>query len=191
MVREGHDSTVRPKVQTFEFDGGRMFLDAWASDGKPALTRNFQGWLRVLGVVTMTSFGIVLVLADWDKATHHQDHVFSSLQRGIRGWWATFIQMDEADVAKARSVQRAATSESTWSATQAESSKLGTDQPRMIDAARILYAQVVLCKQRGAHQLCTGEHNRQCITCRRCTVGCGPTAHVHMYARTYSVVVFI
>ena len=33
MVKEGHDSTVRPKVQTYEFDNGRMFLDAWASDG--------------------------------------------------------------------------------------------------------------------------------------------------------------
>ena len=44
--------------------------------------------------------------------------VFTALQRGARSWWATFIQMDEADVAKARSVRRSAGSSSggsSWS----------------------------------------------------------------------------
>jgi hypothetical protein len=106
MVKEGHDSTVRPKVQTYEFDGGRLLLDSWAADGKPNLSRNFQGWLRVFGVLSLTGAGTVLLLTDWSGVSKQHDHVFSDLQRGVRAWWSTFMEMDEADVAKARSVQR-------------------------------------------------------------------------------------
>lgn len=107
MVKEGVDSTVRPKVKTYEFDGGRMFLDAWAADGKPMLSQRFQGWTRVLGVVSFTGAVCALVLSDWSSATNYrEEHVFSSLQRGIFSWWHGFIEMDEADVAKAMTVHR-------------------------------------------------------------------------------------
>lgn len=106
MVREGADSTVRPKVQTYGFDNGKIFLDSWAADGKPMLSRQFQGWTRVLGVFTVTAAAFSLVLSDWSTVTQSEEHVFSSLQRGVRSWWATFVEMDEFDVAKARSVGR-------------------------------------------------------------------------------------
>ena len=48
MVKEGHDSTVRPKVQT-EFDNGKMFMDAWAADGKAMFSPS-------LGLVTVANF---------------------------------------------------------------------------------------------------------------------------------------
>ena len=106
MVKEGSDSTVRPKVQTYEFHGGRLLFDAWAADGKPMLSRNFQGAMRMLGVVSMTCAGVALVFSDWSRVAQNQDHVFTSFQRFVRSWWATFIEMDEADVAKARSVRQ-------------------------------------------------------------------------------------
>ena len=62
--------------------------------------------MRVLGVVSLTAAGFTLILCDWSTVTHNQDHVFSAAQRGIRAWWSRFIEMDEADVAKARSVAR-------------------------------------------------------------------------------------
>ena len=100
MVKEGHDSTVRPKVQTYEFDNGRMFLDAWASDGKANLSKPFLGRMRVLQVLACTSISLVLVLSDWGGG----EHVFSPLRRGLLAWWDRFREMDTADVAKARSV---------------------------------------------------------------------------------------
>ena len=106
MVKEGFDSTVRPKVQTYEIDNGKLFLDAWAADGKPMLSKNFTGVMRVFGVISMTAAGVALVFSDWSSVSQGEDHVFTALQRGARSWWATFIQMDEADVAKARSVRR-------------------------------------------------------------------------------------
>ena len=118
MVKEGFDSTVRPKVQTYEIDNGKLFLDAWAADGKPMLSKNFTGVMRVFGVISMTAAGVALVFSDWSSVSQGEDHVFTALQRGARSWWATFIQMDEADVAKARSVRRSAGSSSggsSWS----------------------------------------------------------------------------
>ena len=114
MVKEGHDSTVRPKVRTYGFDGGKLFLDVWAADGKPVLSKNFQGWMRVLGVLTMTGMGFSLVLSDWGSVSQNQEHVFSAVQHAIFGWWAKFIEMDEFDVAKARSVARRSGGEA-WS----------------------------------------------------------------------------
>ena len=105
MVKEGHDSTVRPKVVTYEFEKGRMLLDAWAADGKPALSRYFHGWMRVLGVVTITAASVSLVLSDFSHT--EQDHVFSGLRRSVLGWWTTFVALDEADVAKAMAVRQA------------------------------------------------------------------------------------
>ena len=42
QVKEGHDSTVRPKTRTWEFDNGRKFLDEWAADGKPGSIGNLR-----------------------------------------------------------------------------------------------------------------------------------------------------
>ena len=102
MVKEGHDSTVRPKVLTYEFDKGRMLLDSWAADGKPALSRYFQGWMRVLGVLTVSAATASLVFSDFTHTDN--DHVFSGIRRSLLAWWSTFIALDEADVAKARRV---------------------------------------------------------------------------------------
>lgn len=100
MVKEGHDSTVRPKVQTYEFDNGRLFLDSWASDGKPSFSRRFLGSMRVLNVILCVGMGAVLVSGDYGD----QEHVFTPVQRGFRNWWQTFIEMDVHDVRKAQSV---------------------------------------------------------------------------------------
>ena len=83
MVKEGHDSTVRPKVQTYEFDNGRLFLDSWASDGKPSFSRRFLGSMRVLNVILCVGMGAVLISGDYGD----QEHVFTPVQRGFRNWW--------------------------------------------------------------------------------------------------------
>jgi hypothetical protein len=100
MVKEGHDSTVRPKVQTYEFDGGRLYLDAWAADGKANFSRAFLGRMRVLNVLLCTGMGAVLLCHDWGE----KEHILSPLQRTARSWWGTFFAMDVADVRKAQSV---------------------------------------------------------------------------------------
>ena len=100
MVKEGHDSTVRPKVKTYEFDNGRLYLDVWAADGKAALSKAFMGRMRVLKVLACAAIPAVLIFADWGDSTH----VFTPVRRGITAWWQTFVQMDVADVAKGRSV---------------------------------------------------------------------------------------
>ena len=105
MVKEGGDSTYRPKVQTYEFDGGRLFLDSWAADGKPMLSRTFRGWARVFGVVTLTGV-TALVLSDWGMVAQNRDHVFSPVQRSVFSWWSRFTEIDAADVAKARPMRR-------------------------------------------------------------------------------------
>ncbi len=100
MVKEGHDSTVRPKVQTYEFDNGRMYLDVWAADGKAQLSKTFLGRLRVLKVLACVTIPAVLIFSDWGEGTH----CFTQVRDGLLSWWRTFSQMDEADVAKGRSV---------------------------------------------------------------------------------------
>ena len=115
MVKEGIDSTVRPKVQTYELDGGRLLLDSWAADGKPALSRKFVGLVRVGGVFALTGCSAVLLLSDWSGVTKGQEHVFSELQRSLHTWWRAYTEMDVADVAKARSVGGAASATPSWS----------------------------------------------------------------------------
>ena len=70
MVREGHDSTVRPTVQTYEFSGGRAYLDSWSSDGKPNLSRRFIAWSRVGNVALCTCMAAVLIFAEEAVGQH-------------------------------------------------------------------------------------------------------------------------
>lgn len=100
MVKEGHDSTVRPKVQTFEFDNGKMFMDAWAADGKAMFSRRFLGWSRVANVLGCTGICAVLFFMDHGN----DDHVFSTARQATLNWWGTFVEMDMYDVKKAKSV---------------------------------------------------------------------------------------
>ena len=100
MVKEGHDSTIRPKVQTFEFDNGKVFLDAWAADGKANLSRRFIGWSRVAHVFAVTGMTAVLFFSDWGP----NEHIFSDARRMVGQWWTKFVELDVHDVAKARSV---------------------------------------------------------------------------------------
>lgn len=102
MVKEGHDSTIRPKVQTYEFNNGRLFLDAWAADGKPLLSQAFLGRVRVLNVAMCTMAGICIVFGDWGE----REHAFTPVRHAALAWWDTFVRMDSADLAKARSLQR-------------------------------------------------------------------------------------
>ena len=101
MVKEGHDSTVRPKVQTYEFNNGRLYMDAWAADGKANLSRTFQGRMRVLNVLLCVGMGTTLIFMDW---AGNSEHVFSPVRRVALTWWRNFNRLDVADVAKARSV---------------------------------------------------------------------------------------
>eukprot|EP00962_Isochrysis_galbana_P021696 scaffold6412_cov153-Isochrysis_galbana.AAC.2 len=100
MVKEGHDSTVRPKLQTWEFDNGRAYLDQWAADGKPMWSKRTLGAYRAAGVLLAAAITPLILLSDWGE----KETVLSPLQRVCWSWWATFSAMDEADVAKARSV---------------------------------------------------------------------------------------
>ena len=102
MVKEGHDSTVRPKIQTFEYDNGRLFLDAWAADGKPNFSRKFIGWSRVANVLGCAAACGVICMSDWGPG----ETCFSPVQRVTRSWWASFSEMDVEDVKKARSVEQ-------------------------------------------------------------------------------------
>ena len=103
MVKEGVDSTVRPKVTTYEFDNGRIFMDVWAADGKPVATKRAKAISRVVGVITLTA-ACGLVMSDWTANTMGKDHVFTPVQRFVRNWWRRFIRMDDFDGAKAMSV---------------------------------------------------------------------------------------
>ena len=100
MVKEGHDSTIRPKVQTYEFDNGRMYLDVWAADGKAVLSKTFMGRLRVFKVLACVAIPTVLIFSDWGDGSN----CFTPVRDGLKSWWRNFAQMDEADVAKGRSV---------------------------------------------------------------------------------------
>ena len=102
MVKEGHDSTIRPKTTTYEFDNGRLYQDVWAADGKHQLSKSFLGRLRVAKVLACAAIPAVLIFADWGEGSHCFDYV----RDGLSGWWSTFTAMDVADVAKGRSVGR-------------------------------------------------------------------------------------
>ena len=100
MVREGHDSTVRPKLQTYEFDNGRLYLDQWAADGKPAWGRIGQGRLRALAVFSCFAVPFGFIFVDFGD----EEHVFSPVRRTLLNWWRTYTTLDVLDVAKACSV---------------------------------------------------------------------------------------
>ena len=100
MVKEGHDSTYRPKVQTFEFDNGKLYLDAWASDGKSNFSRRFIGWSRVAHVFAVTGMAVTLFFSDYG----HEEHIFADARRMTMRWWAHFVELDVHDVKKAKSV---------------------------------------------------------------------------------------
>ena len=99
QVREGHDSTVRPKMLVFEFDGGRKYIDEWAADGKPSLTRaqmrRVQSW-KILAAVIVPP---ILLMIDYG----HGETVTSPFQRRFQRWWYRFCALDSCDVAKAYS----------------------------------------------------------------------------------------
>ena len=97
QVKEGHDSTVRPKMLVFEFDGGRKYLDEWAADGKPGLTRaqmrRVQSWKIFFGVVVPP----ILLLIDYGEG----ETFATPFKRRVESWWRGFCALDSADVAKA------------------------------------------------------------------------------------------
>lgn len=81
----------------FEFDGGRKYVDEWAADGKPGLTRaqmrRVQSW-KILSVVVVPP---ILLMIDYG-----QGETFASpFQRRFQHWWHRFCAFDSADVAKA------------------------------------------------------------------------------------------
>ncbi len=101
MVKEGHDSTVRPTLKTWEFDQkGRKYLDEWAADGKPQLSHKVLARVRFLKMFAALTIPLIFVVIDYGN----QEHAASALQRRLRAWWCTVVQLDDADVAKARTV---------------------------------------------------------------------------------------
>eukprot|EP00967_Tisochrysis_lutea_P133538 scaffold234564_cov30-Tisochrysis_lutea.AAC.1 len=102
MVKEGHDSTVRPKLQTWEFDNGRAYLDQWAADGKPMWSRRTLGRFRAISVLVTAGITPLILLSDWGE----KETILTPFQRIYWKWWTTFIAMDEGDVVKARSVAK-------------------------------------------------------------------------------------
>ena len=105
MVKEGHDSTVRPKVQTYEFNNGKLYRDVWAADGKAQLSKTFLGRLRVFNVLACIAIPVALISADWGE----ERHIFTPVREGCVAWWKNFIELDEADLAKAHSVGQSGT----------------------------------------------------------------------------------
>ena len=100
QVKEGHDSTVRPKTHVYEFDNGRQFMDQWAADGKPALTRVHLRRVQFWKVLLAGILPPVLLLMDYGKG----ETFVSPAQRAFYSWWCAFTAIDAADAAKARAV---------------------------------------------------------------------------------------
>ena len=90
---------MRPKMLVFEFDGGRKYIDEWAADGKPSLTRaqmrRVQSW-KILAAVIVPP---ILLMIDYG----HGETVTSPFQRRFQRWWYRFCALDSCDVAKAYS----------------------------------------------------------------------------------------
>ena len=103
QVKEGHDSTVRPKVETWEFDNGRRYLDAWAADGKPYFSRSIQSRIRVAKVASMIVLPMWCVLC-MDTGQDPDNHVFSVPRNAFWNWYMRFVEFDKFDMRKARSV---------------------------------------------------------------------------------------
>lgn len=103
QVKEGHDSTVRPKLASYEFDQGKLYKDEWAADGKPYLSRYAQGRVRAAKIFGCVSVSVCSVLL-FGRLDGGEDHVFTTLQRPIYRWFNAFIKFDRYEEAKARSV---------------------------------------------------------------------------------------
>ena len=103
MVKEGHDSTERPKLKTWEFDEGRRYLDEWKDQGKPALSKTVHRRIRVAKVLTLLSVFPAIAFVDFGP----EETVVSPLQQRMQAWWGKFIALDISDVAKARTVRAA------------------------------------------------------------------------------------
>ena len=97
--REGQDTTLYPKLKTWEFDQGKPFLDEWSSDGKPYFSRKIQTRIRVAKAVL--PFVLIPLVLGFDDGS---ETVFSPMQRTFYSWWTTFTALDHADVQKAQSV---------------------------------------------------------------------------------------
>ena len=104
QVKEGGDSTVFPKLRTFEFDRGKLFEDVWTADGKPYLSQ------RVLSRVRACKVFLAISLPVWGFLTFErldspgEDHVFTLLRQPLLQWWSDFTAFDKHDLAKACSV---------------------------------------------------------------------------------------
>ena len=105
MVKEGHDSTVRPRLQTWEFDpdSGRKYLDVWEAEGKPNFSRLFLSRIRVAKVLSVLLIP-PLVIFSYDDVG--KETAITPIQRGFSSWWSAFTALDEADVRKARALGR-------------------------------------------------------------------------------------
>ena len=103
MVKEGHDSTVRPRLQTWEFDpdSGRKYLDVWEAEGKPNFSRLFLSRIRVAKVLSVLLIP-PLVIFSYDDVG--KETAITPIQRGFSSWWSAFTALDEADVRKARAL---------------------------------------------------------------------------------------
>lgn len=100
-MKEGHDSTVRPTLKTWQFDQhGRKYLDEWAADGKPQLGHKVLGRVRFAKMFFALTIPVVFLAIDYGT----QEHAATALQRRLRAWWCKVVQLDDADVAKARTV---------------------------------------------------------------------------------------
>ena len=101
MVKEGHDSTVRPRLQTWEFDpdSGRKYLDVWEAEGKPNFSRLFLSRIRVAKVLSVLLIPPLVIFSYEDDG---KDTAITPIQRGFSSWWSAFTALDEADVRKAR-----------------------------------------------------------------------------------------
>tara|TARA_B110001452_G_scaffold43613_1_gene33420 strand:+ start:1344 stop:1664 length:321 start_codon:yes stop_codon:yes gene_type:complete len=100
MVKEGHDSTVRPKTRIWEFDQGRKFLDEWAADGKPGVSRIQMQRVQMLKVYAACLLPPFLLLLDYSAG----ETMMSPIKRSFYSWWCKFSAIDVADAAKARAV---------------------------------------------------------------------------------------
>ena len=103
MVKEGFDSTVRPKIQTYEFNEGKLYLDQWASDGKPHFSRAWLGRGQAALILLTATTSLGCLMYPWEGESG-KEHVFTPVRRGLAAWWEKFTALDVVDIAKAQSV---------------------------------------------------------------------------------------
>eukprot|EP00327_Prymnesium_parvum_P000542 CAMPEP_0182827992 /NCGR_PEP_ID=MMETSP0006_2-20121128/17229_1 /TAXON_ID=97485 /ORGANISM="Prymnesium parvum, Strain Texoma1" /LENGTH=156 /DNA_ID=CAMNT_0024955313 /DNA_START=112 /DNA_END=581 /DNA_ORIENTATION=- len=105
QVKEGHDSTVKPKIEVWEFHDGRRYLDAWAADSKPYFSRTFVSRVRA-AQVAFCAFLVLpwgLLSMEIDGVTE-REHVLTPLRNFFWSWYGNYMKMDHYDLKKARSV---------------------------------------------------------------------------------------